>query len=210
MLSSCRASGCGCEPSRPLEHADELAGARRNWRRCAFAYLRYGPPFEASREQLPPSRLMELALWLLATISRSGLGPAERDCSQAWRRAGSSLCTSIPRMAPSRSAASGSRRFFCNEPGPRPRRFDLLMQYGRWHELNVPARASAGSGVGQRVAANQASMKSRGALRLCAGTRAASARGPGAALAKGWRQDLAWYSIVADEWPSAPSAARKR
>jgi RimJ/RimL family protein N-acetyltransferase len=170
------------EPLGP-EHADELWSAAQG-ADASFAYLRYGPFTSQSelREQM-----MELAgradqpFWAVR--------PGDSDVAQGWL----SLCDIYPAdgaieigsiwfsPALQRTRAATEANF-------------LLMQYAM-DKLNYQRL------VWRCSSANQASMK--------AATRygfAPEGIWRGAAFSKGWRQDLAWYSILADEWPARRAA----
>jgi RimJ/RimL family protein N-acetyltransferase len=167
------------------EHADELWRAAQG-ADASFAYLRYGP--FASRSDLL-EQVMELSerayqpFWAVR--------PRDSGVAQGWV----SLCDIYPAdgaieigsiwFSPvlQRTRASTEANF-------------LLMQYAM-DELNYQRL------VWRCSVANQASMKAAARYGF-----APEGIWRGAAFSKGWRQDLAWYSILADEWPRRRAAIK--
>ena len=170
------------EPLGP-EHADELWFAAQG-ADASFGYLRYGP-FASQGELL--AQVMELAgradqpFWAIR--------PRDSGVAQGWL----SLCDIYPADG---AIEIGSIWF---SPALQRTRaateaIFLLMQYAM-DQLNYQRL------VWRCSTANQASMKAAARYGF-----APEGIWRGAAFAKGWRQDLAWHSIVADEWPERRAA----
>ena len=165
------------------EHADELWRAAQG-ADASFAWLRYGP-FASQGELL--ALMMELAgradqpFWAVRP-REAGVGAGL-----------ASLCDIYPADGAIESAASGSRPLLQRTRAATEAIF-LLMQYAM-EQLNYQRlvwRCSVFNQASMKAAARYG-FKPEGIWR-------------GAAFSKGRRQDLAWYSIIADEWPERRAA----
>jgi RimJ/RimL family protein N-acetyltransferase len=170
------------EPLGP-EHADELWRAAHG-ADASFAYLRYGP--FASQ-----SALLEQVMELAGRADQPfwAVRPRDRGVAQGWL----SLCDIYPADG---AIEVGSIWF---SPALQRTRaatesIFLLMQYAM-DELNYQRL------VWRCSTANQASMKAAARYGF-----APEGVWRSSAFSKGRRQDQAWYSILADEWPERRAA----
>ena len=160
------------------EHADELWRAAQG-ADASFAYLRYGP--FASRGEL-----LELMMELAERADQPfwAVRPREAGVAQGWL----SLCDIYPEDG---AIEVGSIWFsaLLQRTRAATEAIFLLMQYAM-DELKYQRL------VWRCSTLNQASMKAAARYGF-----APEGVWRSAAFSKGRRQDLAWYSIVADEWP---------